>query len=709
MLDIFYTWLKRFSCFRPVTLAFHAVCVCVCISLQSAGGEDSVCVVSEERRHTDRQTRSVSSTSSCSASSSRPPSTIDSMLRKMREAEKLKAADEANRKAMSPYPYTCVSPTEKSTRQQKTKDSNTSPFCYTPTEKSALQNKGRELVSRSLSSAGLSSRSCTSGSGAEDVEIDEDLPSKYVSLGLPSLETTIENIDERSDGEMFDKDSVEVVERCLSSDSVDSISHEISHFRPIRACPLTPPRKLPSGKIVETPLIRTTPRNLNKTEFGSPVRTLSDLDASSPIMQRRLSELEEERKSNVNKLSKSTCTEAKNSKKSKTKTGSCDLDEKSTEKNQKGDRHHLPAVIDLEKDNEVKENQDSLPSKTGKHTVGQEKSEGNKYQLKKLVIPLEPTFDEDDFDIPPMKENNPKSINSDSFVTLKNQSPVLTKTKSTSVPKKSRKVSGRTKPSFGSPQRTITDWIKRSQDCTGQNVFHIEASCRDDVDGEPVHKTLHGEPVKVSQSGDGPAKRGKKEQKVVKSYPKRVRKPYNPDPMWTSASRSGQDVGVDECSRDSINVSDVIEEEKEELSLPLKSKSKKRTASSVSEEKSKKRRKLTDKPTASSKLKLPSAKSKLKSVQNSRGKNSIFNFCTESNLKRVKEAIENNQCMQEDADFRVSDDSGVDKMTQEMLDRKLAEELAKQYEMEVKTGFRFFKLKGTSEEYNFRRKPKLSI
>lgn len=147
--------------------------VCMYV-LQSAGGDDSVCVVGEERRHTDRQTRSVSSTSSCSASSSRPPSTIDSMLRKMREAEKLKAADEVNRKAMSPYPYACVSPTEKSTRQLKTKDGETSPFCYTPTEKSALQNKGRELVSRSLSSAGLSSRSCTSGSGMEDVEIDED-------------------------------------------------------------------------------------------------------------------------------------------------------------------------------------------------------------------------------------------------------------------------------------------------------------------------------------------------------------------------------------------------------------------------------------------------------------------------------------------------------------------------------------------------------
>lgn len=591
----------------------------------------------------------------------------------MREAEKLKAADEASRKGSSPNANTCSSPMEKSSKQQGARENEASPFpfkCYTPTEKPALQLKGRQLVSRNLSSAGLSSRSHTTGSEVGNFldNDDEDLPSKYVSLGLPSLDATIEDIGDGCDGEMFDKDSVEVLERCRSSESMDSISQEISHFRPIRACPLTPPRKLPGGKVVETPLIRTTPRNLNKTEFGSPVRTLSDLEASSPIMQRRLSELEEERKSNVNKFSKSTCTEAKN--------------------------NNSP----LSKSKVVTE-------------TNEVKSDG---KIKKLVIPLEPTFDDDeDFDIPPMKENNPKSINSDTMVIARNKSPVVTKSKSeqnTSVRKKSRKVSGKSKPAFDSPQRTITDWIKKSVDCTGKNVYQIEAGCRDDVDGEPVHNEMRAEPDKVTQSGDGPTRKKRKHHEVIKSYPKRVRKPFNPDPMWTSASVYGN-LDMDECSRDSITVCAVLEEEKEECRGAMKSKARKRAASSVSgEKKSKKARKATDKPTASSKLKKTSAKSKLESMHHSRGMKKIFNFCSETNMKLVKDAIENNQHVEEEADFRVSEGhEEVDKLTQEMLDRKLAEELAMQYEMEAKKGMQFFKLKGTSEEYNFRRKPRLSF
>lgn len=57
----------------------------------------------------------------------------------------------------------------------------------------------------------------------------------------------------------------------------------------------------------------------------------------------------------MNKLFKFICIDIKNSKKFKIMIGSCDLDEKSIEKNYKGD-YYLFVVIDLEKDNEVKEN-----------------------------------------------------------------------------------------------------------------------------------------------------------------------------------------------------------------------------------------------------------------------------------------------------------------------------------------------------------------
>ena len=89
------------------------------------------------------------------------------------------------------------------------------------------------------------------------------------------------------------------VNRSASSQSNDSISQELAHFRPIRACPLTPPRQLSGGKVVEPLLIRTTPRNLSKSLSVSEDKTLSDIDASSPIMQKCLEQLEEERKDKV--------------------------------------------------------------------------------------------------------------------------------------------------------------------------------------------------------------------------------------------------------------------------------------------------------------------------------------------------------------------------------------------------------------------------
>lgn len=71
---------------------------------------------------------------------------------------------------------------------------------------------------------------------------------------------------------------------------------------------------------------------------------------------------------------------------------------------------------------------------------------------------------------------------------------------------------------------------------------------------------------------------------------------------------------MDECLRDSINVSDVIDEEKEELCFILKLKFKKRIVLLVSDEKFKKRRKLIDKFIVSFKLKLFLVKFKFKIV-----------------------------------------------------------------------------------------------
>jgi hypothetical protein len=359
---------------------------------------------------------------------------------------------------------------------------------------------------------------------------------------------------------------------------------------------------------------------------------------------------------------------------------------------------------DLEK-SRIQENKDI--------TVCQEKKSSiNRQRLTKLVIPLEPTFDDCDFDIPPLKENNPISINSETLTVSAKQSPVLTKRKceqKDNVLRKVRKISGKSRMTLSSPQRTITDWIKNSTGCGGQSVFQLEAGCRDDVDGEPVYKMTKSDLNSVALSSNGQAKNGNKQSKVVKSYPKRERKRYNPDPMWTFVSETHKSrcVDHDESSKDS-SVIQVLEEEEKSL-MDQKSRIKRKTAASVSAAKSGKRRKVSESCSGSSRLKQTLTKSRQKSAPHSLANSSVLSFCSGSNVKLEKDVIRTSSdpgAGEEGAGVSVSD--GNDRQMQEMMDRKLAEELAMQYDMEVKSGYRFFKLKGTADEYNFRRRPKTS-
>ncbi|XP_076067512.1 E3 ubiquitin-protein ligase RNF169-like isoform X2 [Oratosquilla oratoria] len=63
-------------------------------------------------------------------------------------------------------------------------------------------------------------------------------------------------------------------QRCasdLSSASSDSIRPELSHFKPIRAAPCTPPKKLPDGRTIAPKFIKSTPRKIafdSATEDG---------------------------------------------------------------------------------------------------------------------------------------------------------------------------------------------------------------------------------------------------------------------------------------------------------------------------------------------------------------------------------------------------------------------------------------------------------
>uniref|UniRef100_G1SG46 E3 ubiquitin-protein ligase RNF169 n=1 Tax=Oryctolagus cuniculus TaxID=9986 RepID=G1SG46_RABIT len=54
-------------------------------------------------------------------------------------------------------------------------------------------------------------------------------------------------------------------ERSVSPESNDSISEELNHFKPIVCSPCTPPKRLPDGRVLSPLIIKSTPRNLNRS------------------------------------------------------------------------------------------------------------------------------------------------------------------------------------------------------------------------------------------------------------------------------------------------------------------------------------------------------------------------------------------------------------------------------------------------------------
>ncbi|XP_013409305.1 serine/arginine repetitive matrix protein 2 isoform X1 [Lingula anatina] len=104
--------------------------------------------------------------------------------------------------------------------------------------------------------------------------------------------------------------------RSASAQSEDSISHELTHFKPIHGYPRTPPRRLPGGKVIEPSVIVCSPRNLSRAgSMGSPTENgdQSIMDPTSPIVKKRLQRLAEERQAQVQALSKATSTEISSS------------------------------------------------------------------------------------------------------------------------------------------------------------------------------------------------------------------------------------------------------------------------------------------------------------------------------------------------------------------------------------------------------------
>ena len=657
----------------------------------------------------------------------------------MREAERLKEEDRAGAKSpksTSPYPYTCYTPTEKG--------------------KKTLTEVTKTPQSRSVSSVGVQSRSLSTTSRDSDVqfltEFDKILPKPIDLTQSPFLldDTVEEKIDS---------------ERCKSTESCDSIGDELRHFAPIRSYPTTPPRKLPSGKVVEPALIRTTPRNLSKSGLGSPVLTLKDIDASSPIMQRRLSELEEERKQNVNKFSKSTSTVG---------SGFTQDHSYSGQEGKSGVEHNYSAnVIDLEEEGErgrldgksdmklkVKEECNSGLSDLITRDIKSENQDvETKPDLPKMVIPLEPNLDDvDDFDIAPLVEINISNIKSEtgikeakkrkransrnvsdtSLVRAEVRSPVAKRRRNVSSKSQNKNIE-----SIFSPQRSIRDWMVKGPSCGGSGDHNklfqetAQSATRDDVDGDIGRRgrTIDrlqangGEKVssKTTDSGDG--------KNCLKSYPLRKRRKcdFNHGDFiignWNTKTErkkisklcangeSGSDADSDCESNTSYTNSEASStSEVQHLARGRQF----LLHDTVKGKKGSSRNKTVVKRTQ-----------KLKTLRKSRegsAKQTLLNVHVEPqpcvSSRRLRNNSETNSWKAENSseadhfrlhsvsDFDANLDSSVfddmsEREKQEYADRKLAEEIAKQFELEAKMKMQFIRTKGSTDEYNFRRKTRV--
>ena len=81
-------------------------------------------------------------------------------------------------------------------------------------------------------------------------------------------------------------------------DSADSLSQELCHFKPIHCSPRTPPRRVAGVRGVDPPVIRSTPRNLSHPSTDGEDEG-GGIPDGSPVMRRRLSQLDQERKEKV--------------------------------------------------------------------------------------------------------------------------------------------------------------------------------------------------------------------------------------------------------------------------------------------------------------------------------------------------------------------------------------------------------------------------
>ncbi|KAK3094496.1 hypothetical protein FSP39_002504 [Pinctada imbricata] len=433
----------------------------------------------------------------------------------------------------------------------------------------------------------------------------------------------------------------------------------------------------------------------------------------SPIMQRRLSELEEERKQNIKKLSKSTSTKSKSVTERtcnyslQDMVDGCDAGK---ENNARGAKANENGAIKIEFENG--QDFDDMP------------------KLPKMIVPLKPNLDDDivDLDIAPVLDDKSVIIvRSDSRKSKKRKmdhSPSLSDTALlqdqsilSSAKKKKKnhvqKLSDEKSMPKLSPQRSIMDWIVKGSASSALRNLEKATEKGDNETEDPLLD--EGESFKqqcsVSSRIDsvpsrGVSKKGKISERSKngnlqnKSYLLRKKlkhcRQYG-DFIWDSLktgrfAKSSRKVHKDSSStnkNDDVDMCASIESNSQltnKIQKPMDMVSKGTP--------SKRKVHLGHSSTIS-----PHKRQKNSStISPQKGqKSSTFSPHKEQNQRKPSST---------------SEESFLEEMSereqQEYKDRMLAERLAKQYEMEVKMATQFYKMKGSDEEYNFRRKSKAS-
>lgn len=631
----------------------------------------------------DFRTRSSASNSS----SSRPTSTIENFLGKL-QADGIRSP--------SPYPYRCLTPVgemgklcvdkikakeleENFLKKKIKKDKN---LITTSDIEKMEENFTRNCRSRSKTASATevaipdsletrtkasASPTLTNAMSTASLHPSEllDQMSGDVCINLTEEDSNLISLNSSPKHDLKDIEPDTGQQRSTSAHSMDSITQELNHFRPIRSCPLTPPRRLPSGAVVEPKLIRTTPRNLSSAGFTSPVETnLSDIDAGSPVMQRRLSQLADERKDKVEKMSKSTST------------GEVVSPDENKNPSQSETRSHAQLHFSHvgSRNAELKDISNS-PLTT--QNLG-----------RKLIIPLEPDLGEGDWmDI--SETLCPIKIERQSPIELL---PTASKAKKQKLSRSLSKSKSKVKYSVEEAQSPILKWIKTSRKvCVDhkQNRDEIVCNGRDEVDG-----------IKIgTRSGNshslGAASLDKK--LVVErahARPKRKSRMYkDPDYVYEGGACS-KGVQETDSSDDESNGSEIVSSFNN---------SKKRKSSSSTNSPRKKVKTVTNTVTNNTVKPVSRHKGSLKTTKQSVRSKKLANSRKTQQKSVLVRTLHDY--------FQNADDgsgsSGSDcELDQEERDRKLALELQKQFELEAKLHLSALRFKGSKEEYSLRKNRK---